>query len=68
MLTDEDRAVLDLAAEPHRGRGWMDREIHRRFGWSSTRFYQRLDALVRTSAAIAYDPVACRRIIALSEG
>ena len=62
MLSDLDRAILALAAEPWRGRGWMDREIRARLGWSSTRFYQRLDALVRTRPAIECDPVTCRRV------
>lgn len=67
MLTDQDRAILALAAEPWRGRGWMDREIRSRFGWSTTRYYQRLDALVRTRAAIEHDPVTCRRVLELAD-
>jgi hypothetical protein len=66
VLTDEDVAVLELAAEPYRGAGWMARQIHARFGWSTTRYYQRLDALVRTRAAIEHDPATCRRVIALT--
>jgi hypothetical protein len=66
-LTEIDIAVLALSAEPYRGRGWMDREIHARFGWSTTRFYQRLDAIVRTREALEHDPVTCRRILALGD-
>lgn len=62
MLSDFDRAIIDLAAEPWKGRGWLEREARTRLGLSSPRFYQRLDALVRTRAAIEYDPLTCRRI------
>ncbi|QUW18911.1 DUF3263 domain-containing protein [Agrococcus sp. Marseille-Q4369] len=62
MLSDLDRAVLDLAAKPWKGRGWLEREARDRLGLSSIRFYQRLDALVRTREAIEYDPITCRRI------
>lgn len=62
MLTDLDRAAIDLAAEPWKGRGWLEREARDRLGLSSTRFYQRLDGLVHTRAAIEYDPLTCRRI------
>lgn len=61
-LSDVDRAMIDLAAEPWQGRGWMEREARARFGLSATRYYQRLDGLVRTREAIEYDPVTCRRI------
>jgi len=40
----------------------MDREIRARFGWSATRYFQRLDAVVRMPAAITHDPVTCRRM------
>ena len=62
MLSDLDRAIIDLAAEPWKGRGWLEREARDRLGLSSIRFYQRLDALVRTREAIEYDPMTCRRI------
>lgn len=62
MLTDLDRAMIDLAAEPWKGRGWLEREARARFGLSATRFYQRLDRLVRMREAIEYDPMTCRRI------
>lgn len=68
MLPDEDRAVLELAAEDIRSRGAMEREIRRRFGWSSTRYYQRLDRLVWTRAALEHDPMTCRRVLAIAEG
>lgn len=66
MLTDTDRAILDLAAEPWRGRGWMERRAHE-IGMTGTRYYQRLDALIRTRDAIEYDPVTCRRLRDVTE-
>lgn len=62
MLTPEEADMLALAAEPHRGHGATDREIRRRFGISTVRFYQRLDRLVRRPDAIAHDPITCRRM------
>lgn len=67
MLTSEETDMLALAAEPHRGHGATDREIRRRFGISSVRFYQRLDRLVRRADAIAHDPITCRRMLALAD-
>lgn len=67
MLTDEELAVLELAAEPYRGAGWMGRQVRARLGWSTTRYYQVLDRLVRTRAALEHDPATCRRVIALTE-
>lgn len=67
MLTDEERAVLELAAEPYRGAGWMGRQVRARFGWSTTRYYQVLDRLVRTPAALAHDPMTCRRVLQLTQ-
>lgn len=62
MLSDEDRAVLDLAAENIPARGVVAREIRRGFGWSPTRYFQRLDRLVHTRSAIERDPMTTRRI------
>lgn len=58
--------MLDLAAAPYRGRGWMAREIHARFGWQPTRYYQQLDRIARTPEALAHDPMTCRRVTALA--
>ena len=67
-LTDQDRAILDLAGEGIRGEGRMAREIYARFGWSTTRYYQRLNALAQRREAIEYDPITCRRIAAVAAG
>ena len=68
MLSDLDRAIIDLAAEPWRGRGWLEREARDRFGMTSTRYHQVLLRLVQTRAAIEYDPLTCRRVVERSEG
>lgn len=67
MLSDLDRALIDLVAEPWKGRGQLEREARARFGYSATRFYQRIDALVRTRAAIEHDPITCRRMRELAD-
>ena len=68
MLSDQDREVLELAAERIASRGAMEREIRARFGWSSTRYFQRLLQLAQTRAAIEHDPVTCRWVLELADG
>lgn len=68
MLSDEDREVLELAAEHRMSRGAMERAVRERFGWSTTRYYQRLLHLAQTRAAIEHDPVMCRRVLERADG
>lgn len=66
MLTETDHAILDLAAA-RMGRGAMERAIWDRFGWPATRYYQRLNQLIHTDAAIRHDPALCRRLQAIAD-
>lgn len=68
MLTDTDRAILDLAAQHPAGGGGLTRAARNQLGMQATRYYQRLDRLVRTPEGIAYDPQTCRRMRDLSDG
>lgn len=62
-----DQAILDLAAA-RKSRGAMERAIWDRFGWPATRYYQRLNQLIHTRAAIEHDPEMCRRLQEVADG
>lgn len=59
--------MLDLAAQNIRSPGAMARAIRARFGWSTTRYYQRLDRIVRSPEGIAHDTITCRRMRELAD-
>jgi Protein of unknown function (DUF3263) len=61
-LTDRDRAILDFE------RGWWMLPVSKSAGirehlnLSPTRYYQRLNALLDDSDAVAYDPLVVHRL------
>lgn len=61
-LTDEDKAVLDFERQWWRYPGAKEQAIRDTFGWSSTRHYQRVNALIDQPEALAYDPLLVRRL------
>lgn len=56
-LTDNEVAVLELERSWWKYPGAKEAAVIDRFGWTLTRYYQVLDALIDTPAALAYDPV-----------
>lgn len=67
MLSDRDKATLDME-----GRWWKyaaakDSEVRRLFDESPTRYHQRLHALLRNPEALAYAPMTVRRLVRLQE-
>lgn len=64
-LTDVEAAVLELEREFWKYAGAKDTAIHDRFGWTPTRYYQVLNALIDTPAALAADPVTVNRLLRL---
>ena len=62
MLTDEDKAIIDLAKEHPRWSGAMDAAINDELGMTSAAFFQRLIHLSRQPEAIEYDPVTMNRV------
>lgn len=68
MLTDTDRAILDLAANHPNGGGGLTRAARTELDMMPTRYYQRLDRIIRTRDGIAYDPQTCRRMRAVADG
>lgn len=62
MLTDTDKARLDFEQQWWRYPGAKEAAIREQFNESSTRYYQVLNALIDTPAALAYDPLGVRRL------
>lgn len=64
-LTDNEKAVLDFERRWWKYAGAKEEEIRERFGWSSARYYQVVNALIDTPAALEYDPMLVRRLLRL---
>lgn len=61
-LGDRDVAVLDLARRHWHRQGARERAIREQLGMSPARYYQLLNALLDTPAALAHDPVTVNRL------
>ncbi|MFN8147918.1 MAG: DUF3263 domain-containing protein [Candidatus Nanopelagicales bacterium] len=62
MLTDTDRAILALERAWWRNPGSKEQRIRAEFGWSATRYYQRLNELLDEPAALEAEPMVVRRL------
>ncbi len=62
------RAVLDFEARWSSHGGAKARAIRAEFGWSTTRYYQVLDAALETPEALHHDPMLVRRLLRLRDG
>ncbi|MDI2019606.1 DUF3263 domain-containing protein [Paenarthrobacter nicotinovorans] len=58
MLTDTQKAMLNLASEKFKYAGSLDSAAMDRFGMTPTRFWQEVNHLIQTEAAVAYSPAA----------
>ena len=67
MLTAEDRAILDFERAWWHEPGAKDVAIEMRLGITANRYYELLRALVARRDAMSYDPLTCRRVLALME-
>ncbi len=56
MLTDQQKAMIDLAGEHFKHAGSLDTAAMERFGMTPTRYWQEMNLLIRTEAAVAYRP------------
>jgi hypothetical protein len=54
--------MLDLAGETFKYAGSLDAAAGERFGLSPTRYWQEVNALLRTEAAAAYRPALVARL------
>ncbi|WP_372449628.1 DUF3263 domain-containing protein [Mycolicibacterium fortuitum] len=61
-LSEYERAVLDLERDWWATPGGKETAIVTRLGVSPVRYYQRLNRLIGTAAALAYDPVTVNRL------
>lgn len=61
-MTDEDRALLDFADQQWRYAGNQADAIMAQFGLSVTRYWQRVNRLLDTEEALAYNPVLVNRL------
>ena len=61
-LTQQQAAILDFEKLWWSLPGSKEAEIRERFGISTTRYYQLINALIDTEAALAYDPLLVKRL------
>lgn len=62
MLTDNQKAMIEVAAQTYKYAGSVDVVAKERFGLTPTRFWQEVNRLIQTEAAYAYRPEAVRRL------
>ncbi|GAB3680679.1 hypothetical protein GCM10027591_18150 [Zhihengliuella somnathii] len=61
-LSEVERQMLALEKLHFKYAGTKEQEIRARFDWAPTHYYQRLNVLIDTEAALAYDPMLVRRL------
>lgn len=61
-LSDLDRAILDLERQTWRHPGAKETAVLQRTGLSAVRYYQRLNVLLDSPAALLADPQLVRRL------
>lgn len=62
QLSARDAAILDFEREWFRYPGGKEQGIREKFDLSATRYYQILNALLDTEAALAHDPLLVKRL------
>lgn len=62
-LSGRDEAILGFEHEWWRHGGAKDEAIRREFGVTAARYYQLLNALIDSPAAVAHDPMLVRRLL-----
>lgn len=63
QLTDRDTAILEFEHRWVEHTGAKDQAIRDQFGFSSARYYQVLNTLIDSAAALAHDPMLVRRLM-----
>ncbi|MGB3185022.1 MAG: DUF3263 domain-containing protein [Ornithinimicrobium sp.] len=61
-LAADDAQMLDFEATWWKYQGSKESSIREEFGISSTRYYQRLNQLLDSEAALAYNPMLVKRL------
>lgn len=62
LLSDTDRAVLDLAARTYQQEGAREQAIHDQLGMTATRFWQSVNRLLDDPDAYRAQPVLIKRL------
>ncbi len=62
QLASDDAQMLDFEATWWKHQGSKESSIREEFGISSTRYYQRLNQLLDSEAALAYNPMLVKRL------
>jgi hypothetical protein len=65
QLTDDEKAILDFEGQWWKYAGAKEQAIRERFDWTATRYFQVLNAIIGTPAALAYDPLLVKRLLRL---
>ena len=68
MLSDTDLAVLRFAARAPRSVGAREDAVRSELGMQPIRYYQRLNRLLDSPAALAAEPQLVRRLQRLRDG
>jgi hypothetical protein len=61
-LSERDRRILDFERDWTRHVGAREDAVRTEFGLSAARYYQVLNAVIDSPAAIVYDPMLVRRL------
>lgn len=67
MLNKEERAILDFERCSWQEAGPKDQAIEMSLGLSAADYYERLRSLASGTAALAYDPLTTKRVLAIIE-
>ncbi|MBE6476741.1 MAG: DUF3263 domain-containing protein [Propionibacteriaceae bacterium] len=67
VLSERDAAILDFEKSWWTARVSKEQEIRDRFGLSSARYYQILNALIDRPEALEHDPLLVKRLRRLRE-
>jgi hypothetical protein len=66
-LAEEDRSLLDFEAQWPGHSGAKERAMRQRFGVGPARYYQALDTVIDSPAALAAEPLLVHRLLRLRE-
>jgi len=61
-INEQDREVLEFEKQLWKYEGAKIAAILEQFGWTATRYYQRLNAIIDKPEALAFDPLLVNRL------
>jgi hypothetical protein len=68
MLTEQDKAILDIESRFWRHAGVKEDHVRTHLGLTPVSYYQRVNALLERPEAWEYAPAACGRLSRLRSG